>query len=154
MLSLLLLPFKLVIWIILLPFNIIKWIIIGIFNLIAAIFRAIGYVLVFVFCAFLFGLGIFLFGGIITSPIFWIIFVGTFVLAIPYVIFISNLDKKKDQTIIEDKNFPTEVKEEYPTSLPKVEKEIPENDLMTCPHCDEQIKQNAIKCKFCKEFID
>jgi len=93
-------------------------------------------------------------GGILTSPIYWIIFVGTFVLGIPFVIFISALDKKKDQTIIKDKNFPTEVKEEYPTSLPKAEKEISENDLMACPHCDEQIKQNALKCKFCKEFID
>ena len=154
MLNLLLLPFKLVIWIILLPFNIIKWIIVGVVNLIAGIFKALGYVLFLFFCAFLFFLGWVLVGGILTSPIFWIIFVGTFVLAIPFVIFISALDKKKDQTIIEDKNFPTEIKEEYLTSLPKVEKEIPENDLMTCPHCDEQIKQNAIKCKFCKEFID
>ena len=158
MLSLLLLPFKLVIWIILLPFNIIKWIIIGIFNLIAGIFKAIGYILgtliYLIFALFIFGLGWVLVGAIFTSPIFWIIYAVTFVLAIPYVIFIINLDKKKDQTIFEDTNFPTEVKEEYPTSLPKVEKEVPENDLMTCPHCDEQIKQNAIKCKFCKEFID
>ena len=28
-----------------------------------------------------------------------------------------------------------------------------DEDLMICPHCDEQIKQNAIKCKYCKEFI-
>jgi hypothetical protein len=113
-----------------------------------------GLLLYLIFASFIFGFGWFLVGGILTSKIFWIIFIGTFFFAIPLVIIMSYFDKKKDQTIIKDKNFPTEVKEEYPTSLPKAEKEISENDLMACPHCDEQIKQNALKCKFCKEFID
>ena len=102
MLYLLLLPFKLLIWIILLPFNIIKWIIVGIYNLIAGVFKAIGYALgsliYLIFALLMFVLGWFLVGGILTSPIFWIIFLGTFVLAIPFVIFISALDKKKDQS--------------------------------------------------------
>jgi len=149
MINLILLPFKIIIWIILLPFKFLAW-------LIKTLGILAGYLIGFAIIVGLLILGWMFASFFIFNPIFWKVILVSFIAYIPIALIFRYYDSKKSQSKNEIQTDEIENNKDI-----ILEKQVHEDekkfqideDLMICPHCDEQIKKNAIKCKYCKEFI-
>ena len=149
MINIILFPFKVVIWIILLPFKGIIWLVTK--STIILLYIVAGVIMFFIVVAL-----ITISGTLIMNPIFWSI-IGISTLAfIPIALILGYYNEKsstsKKQIQTDEIKINNNIISNNKINENETEIET-DNEVIICPHCDEQIKKNAIKCKYCKEFI-